>query len=260
MMLIVAENINIRNTKIGTSMRERNSEPIIELAKSLKDAGANYLDINIGPGTKGGPELMKWLVTSIQEKVDIPLCLDTKNIEAMKAGLEVHKGRAIINSTDGSEMQMNKVMPLAKEFNAAIIGLTLDESGIPRDENERFQIAFNIITKATEYGISPEDLYIDPIILPVSGMQNQVNYAIESIKMFSQLSDPPPKTIVGLSNISQSSPPELRSLLNRILLIMLACNGLSAAIADSLDKELMATLKTYDILTNKVLYAHSYLD
>jgi len=111
-----------------------------------------------------------------------------------------------------------------------------------------------------EYGISPEDLYIDPIILPVSGMQNQVNYAIESIKMFSQLSDPPPKTIVGLSNISQSSPPELRSLLNRTLLIMLACNGLSAAIADSLDKELMTVLKTYDILTNKVLYAHSYLD
>lgn len=259
-MLIVAENVNIRNIKIGTSMRERISEPIVELAKSLKDTGANYLDINIGPGTKSGPELMKWLVTSIQEKVDILLCLDTKNTEAIKAGLEVHKGKAIINSTDGSEEQMNKLMPLAKEFNAAIIGLTLDKSGIPRDENERFQIAFNIVTKATEHGISPEDLYIDPIILPVSGMQDQVNYAIESMKMFNQLSDPPPKTIVGLSNVSQSSPIELKSILNKVCLNMLLCNGLSAAIMDSLDEELMATIKTYNILTNKVLYAHSYLD
>jgi len=259
-MLVVAENVNIRNTKIGASMREHNSEPIIELAKSLKDAGANYLDINIGPGTKSGPELMKWLVTSIQEKVDIPLCLDTKNTEAIKAGLEVHKGKAIINSTDGSQEQLDILMPLAKEFNAKIIGLTLDESGIPRDANERFQIAFNIVTKATEHGISPEDLYIDPIILPVSGMQDQVNYAIESMKMFSQLSDPPPNTVVGLSNVSQSSPSELKSLLNRICLIMLICGGLSAAIMDPLDEELMATLKTYNILTNKVLYAHKYLE
>jgi len=259
-MLIVAENINIRRTKLGNAMKERNAKPIIELAKSLKDAGADYLDINIGPATKGGPELMKWLVTSIQEEVDALLCLDTKNLEAMRAGLEVHKGKAIINSTDGSEKQLNEVMPMAKEFNTSIIGLTLDESGIPRDANERFQIAFNIMTKATEYGISPEDLYIDPIILPVSGMQDQVNYAIESIKMFNQLSDPSPKTIVGLSNISQSSPIELRSILNRICLTMLLCNGLSAAITDPLDKELTATLKTYDILTNKVLYAHSYLD
>jgi 5-methyltetrahydrofolate corrinoid/iron sulfur protein methyltransferase len=259
-MLIVAENINIRRTKLGKAMREQNSEPIIELAKSLKEAGADYLDINIGPGTKGGPELMKWLVTTIQKEVEIPLCLDTKNIDAIKAGLEVHKGKAIINSTDGTQEQMNRLMPLAKEFNARIIGLTLDESGIPRDANERFQIAFNLVTKAIEFGVSPEDLYIDPIILPVAGMQNQVNYAIESMEMFSQLSDPPPNTIVGLSNVSQSSPDELRSLLNRICLIMLICGGLSGAIMDPLDKELMAALRTYDILTNKVLYAHSYLD
>jgi len=259
-MLVIAENINIRCTKLGKAMKERNSEPIIELAKSLKDSGANYLDINIGPGTKGGPELMEWLVATIQKEVEIPLCLDTKNIEAIKAGLEVHKGKAIINSTDGTQEQMNKLMPLAKEFNAAIIGLTLNESGIPRDANERFQIAFNLVTKAMEFGVSPEDLYIDSIILPVSGMQDQVNYAIESMEMFSQLSDPPPNTIVGLSNVSQSSPDELRSLLNRICLIMLICGGLSAAIMDPLDKELMAALKTYDILTNKVLYAHSYLD
>ncbi|MBA7603948.1 5-methyltetrahydrofolate:corrinoid/iron-sulfur protein co-methyltransferase [subsurface metagenome] len=259
-MLVVAENINIRRTKLGKAMKERNSEPIIEVAKSLKDSGANYLDINIGPGTKGGPELMEWLVTTIQKEVEIPLCLDTKNIEAIKAGLEVHKGKAIINSTDGTQEQMNKLMPLAKEYNAAIIGLTLNESGIPRDADERFQIAFNLVTKAMEFGVSPEDLYIDSIILPVSGMQDQVNYAIESMEMFSQLSDPPPNTIVGLSNVSQSSPDELRSLLNRICLIMLICGGLSAAIMDPLDKELMAALKTYDILTNKVLYAHSYLD
>lgn len=259
-MLVVAENINIRRTKLGKAMKERNSEPIIEVAKSLKEAGADYLDINIGPGTKGGPELMEWLVTTIQKEVEIPLCLDTKNIEAIKAGLEVHKGKAIINSTDGTQEQMNKLMPLVKEFNAAIIGLTLNESGIPRDANERFQIAFNLVTKAMEFGVSPEDLYIDSIILPVSGMQDQVNYAIESMEMFSQLSDPPPNTIVGLSNVSQSSPDELRSLLNRICLIMLICGGLSAAIMDPLDKELMAALKTYNILTNKVLYAHSYLD
>ncbi len=264
-MLAVGENISVVSKVVGDALKDRNAEPIIKMAKEQKDAGADYIDINIGPATKKGEELMQWLVKSIQENVDVPLALDTKNISAIEAGLEVHKGTAMINSVTGDKDKLDILMPMTKKYNSKIVGIALTEKGVPPDVDSRVEIVMNIVNSALEHGVPMGDLYLDPIVLPVAVLQEQVSNCIKALGVFKQLKEmmalsDDPRTIVGLSNVSQSSPPELKSLLNRTYLLILLSQGLDSAIVDPLDKELMNAVKTYDILTNKILYAHSYLD
>jgi 5-methyltetrahydrofolate corrinoid/iron sulfur protein methyltransferase len=220
------------------------------MAKKQVAGGANWLDINIGPASKDGPELMEWLVKTVQEVVDVPLSLDTTNAEAMEAGLKVHKGKALINSASGAPERLKNMLSLAAKYNADVIGLTMTEKGIPRDANERMVIAYDIVTACAEYGVPLENLYLDPLILPIAVAQNQAMEAVEAIKMFKQLNDPPLKTIVGLSNISNGTPPQTKPVLDRVYLVVLKDAGLDAAIADPLDKELMAAAKDGDAILN----------
>lgn len=259
-MIIIGEKINVMSKSLGQAMQERNPEPILEMARKQVEAGANYLDINIGPATKDGPELMEWLVTTIQSQIDIPLSLDTTNYEAMEAGLKVHKGKAIVNSASGEPERLEKMSDLAAKYGAALIGLCLTSEGIPRDANERAAVATEILMKTMEKGIPTEDLYLDPLILPVGVAQKDAQEVMEAIKIFKQLSDPPPKTVVGLSNVSNSTPRTVKSWLDRTLLAMLIAVGLDAAILDPLDRDLMATLKTALVFRNEILYCHSYLE
>ncbi|MHB1253102.1 MAG: dihydropteroate synthase [Candidatus Humimicrobiaceae bacterium] len=264
-MLIVGENISVTSKVVGESIRNKDPGPIIEMTRAQKKAGAHYVDINIGPATKNGEELMQWIVRTVQNAVDIPLALDTKNISAIEAGLQVHKGIAMINSVTGDQDKLDALMPLAKKYNAKIVGIALSEKGVPPDVDSRIEVIMNIVNSAMEHGVPLEDLYLDPIVLPVAVLQEQVSNCIEGLKAFKQLKDlmglpQEPKTIVGLSNVSQSSPPELKSLLNRTYLTILLSYGLDSAILDPFDQELMNTVKTFDILSNRILYAHSYLD
>jgi 5-methyltetrahydrofolate corrinoid/iron sulfur protein methyltransferase len=264
-VLIVGENISIISKNLGEAVRNREAEPIINAARIQKEAGANYIDVNIGPATKNGEELMQWIVSTIQGAVDVPLVLDTKNVSAIEAGLKVHKGKAMINSVTGDKDKLDALMPLAKKYNSKIVGVAIDDKGIPNDVDRRLEIIMNIVSSALEYEVPMEDLYLDPIVLPVGVAQEQVNNCIEALKVFKQLQElmslpSQPKTIVGLSNVCQSSPKELKSLINSTFLVILLANGLDAAIIDPLDKSLTAALKTYSILTNKILYAHSYLE
>jgi len=264
-MLIVGENISITSKVVGESIRNRDPEPIIKMARAQKEAGAHYVDVNIGPATKNGEELMQWIVRTVQNAVDVPLALDTKNVSAIEAGLQVHKGIAMINSVTGDQDKLDALMPLAKKYKARIVGIALSEKGVPPDVDSRIEIIMNIVNSAMEHGVPLEDLYLDPIVLPVAVLQEQVFNCIEGLKAFKQLKDlmelpKAPNTIVGLSNVSQSSPPELKSLLNRTYLTILLSHGLDSAILYPLDKELMNAVKTFDILSNRILYAHSYLD
>lgn len=264
-MLIVGENISIVAKKVGEAIKNRDPEPIIKMAAEQKEAGAHYVDVNIGPATKNGEEMMQWVVKSIQDAVDVPLALDTKNVSAIEAGLQVHRGSAMINSVTGDKDKLDQLMPLAKKYNSKIVGISLTEKGVPPDVDSRVEIIMNIVSSALEYGVPMEDLYLDPVVLPVAVLQEQVYNCIEGLKVFKQLKElmglpGEPNTIVGLSNVSQSSPPALKSLLNRTYLLILLSNGLDSAIVDPLDKDLMNAVKTFDILTNKILYAHSYLD
>lgn len=241
-MLLIGENLNIMSKKIGDAIRQKDPVPIREMAIAQAEAGMEMIDINLGPARKDGPELMEWIVRTVQEVVGLPLSLDTSNIEAMEAGLRVHKGRALINSISARPERIEALMPLAKRFNAGFIGLTLGVEGIPRDANERGLLAAQIIAEAAAYGIAEEDIWLDPIVLPVNSQQQQVQGCTEFTMMLSELA-PNSKSTCGISNVSNGSPGHLRGILNRTYLIMLKRHGMFSAIADAFDKELRAIAK-----------------
>ncbi len=237
-MILIGENINATSKHFGPAIKERQREIVQDLAIKQKEAGMDYLDINIGPARKQGPELMEWIVTTIQEVVELPLFLDTTNVEAIEAGLKVHKGRAVINSISCKPERIEALFPLVKKYNAGFVGLLLGPEGIPRDASERGMLAAELMAKAAEEGIPNEDIWLDPIVLPVSSQQDQVRGCTEFMQMFRELA-PGCRSTCGLSNVSNGTPAELRPILNRTYLIMLEKYGLSSAIVNAFDQELV---------------------
>jgi 5-methyltetrahydrofolate corrinoid/iron sulfur protein methyltransferase len=213
-------------------------------AKAQVEHGAHILDLNIGPQKKEGIEIMRWLVPAIEEVADVPLSLDTTNLDAIKAGLSLTKRRAIVNSTSGEPERLERVPPVAAEYNAGLIALMMGKAGIPLSAEERVTIALEqLVPRAVEVGIAMEDLYLDPLVLTVSGCQEYAPPAVEAVRYVKQGMDPAPMTTCGLSNVSNRVPHENRSLLNRTYLVMLMAAGLDTAIADPLDIELMNVLR-----------------
>ncbi len=241
-MICVAENINIMSKTIGPAIKERNAKPIQELAVQEAEQGVDYLDLNIGPARKGGNETMEWVVKTVQEVVDLPCSLDTTNVEAMEAGLKVHKGKAIINSVSLQPDRLGKGLPLAKKYEANVIALLWGAEGMPRDENERAMHVVDFFQKASDLGIPASDIWVDPIVSPLSVEINQVKACVTFMSMLKEIS-PEAKSIVGLSNISNGTPDELRHWLNKTYMIMLMKYGLYSAIVDAFDKELLEIAK-----------------
>jgi 5-methyltetrahydrofolate corrinoid/iron sulfur protein methyltransferase len=236
-MILIAENINVMSQTIGPALKERRAEPIQALAKAETAAGVHYLDLNIGPSKKFGHELMPWLVGIVQEVSDLPLSLDTTNVMAIEEGLKLCKKRPIINSISLQPERIEQTLPLVKKYNAEMIGLLWGVDGMPRDANERCMHTVDLIYKSNELGIPNEDIWIDPIVTPISGEINQVTACVEFMAMLADIA-PGCKSIVGLSNVSNGTPDHLRPILNRTYLIMLMRHGLYSAIVDAFDKEL----------------------
>jgi 5-methyltetrahydrofolate corrinoid/iron sulfur protein methyltransferase len=259
-MLIIGERLSIIARRVREAMMARDKSPIQEIARAQYEAGAGMIDANIGPAEDGGEELMEWMITTIQEAVPLPVCLDTTNFAAIEAGLKVHNsdvGLPMINSTS-NDPERFPMLELAAKYNSLIIGLTVGKGGLPADEEERAAIAAEIMARSMEYGIPLENLYLDPLVLQIATTQDQALKVVKTIRMFQELNDPPMKTVVGLSNISNGCPKELRPILNEYYLALLMYEGLTAAIGDP--KELRETVKTIDIIMNRTLYAHSYLE
>ena len=229
-----AESVNIMSVTLGPAMRERNPGPIQEMAKAETEAGADYLDVNIGPARRGGDELVEWVVNTVQEVSDLPLSLDTTNPAATEAGLKTCKSRALINSISLQPERLEKVLPMVRQYNAEMIGLLWGVEGMPRDANERCMLAVDLIYKANQLGVPNEDIWIDPIATPVSVEINQVKASLEFMSMLADIA-PGCKSIVGLSNVSNGTPANLRPYLNRAYLAMLMKYGLYAAIVDAFD-------------------------
>jgi cobalamin-dependent methionine synthase I len=238
-MILIGENLNVMSKTIGPALRERNPQPIQELAKAEAEAGVNYIDLNIGPARKAGDELMAWVVQTVQAVTDKPLSLDTTNPVAMEAGLKVCKGKALINSISLQPDRLEQELPLVKKYNADMIGLLWGVEGMPRDANERAMLAVDLMYKAGEAGIPNEDIWIDPILTPVSVEINQVKSCFEFMSMLKDIA-PDCKSTIGLSNISNGTPQNLRPYLNRTCLMMLMKHGLYSAIVDAFDSELIS--------------------
>ncbi len=241
-MILIGENINIMSRTIGRALKERNPKPIQELARAEVDAGVDYLDINIGPARKGGDELMEWVVNTVQAVCDKPLSLDTTNPVAMEAGLKAHKDKALINSISLQPERLEQGLPLVTRYGAAMIGLLWGVEGMPRDAAERGMLVADLVYKANEMGIANEDIWVDPILTPVSVEINQVQACFEFMSMLKDMALGC-KSTVGLSNISNGIPNHLRPYLNRTCLIMLMKYGLSSAIVDAFDDELVSIAK-----------------
>lgn len=237
--ILIGENLNIMSTGIGKALKEMDPGPVREKAIAEAEAGVDMLDINLGPLRKGGPELMEWVVKTVQEVVDLPLCLDTTSVQAMEAGLRVCKGKAIINSISARPERMEALMPLAKKFDVGFIGIVVGAEGLPRDGNERGFLAAEILAEASKYDIHEDNIWIDPLVLPVTTQQGQVQGCTEFMAMIAEFCKTC-KSTCGLSNVSNGVPESLKGLVNRTYFIMLRKYGLYSAIVDAFDSELRA--------------------
>jgi 5-methyltetrahydrofolate corrinoid/iron sulfur protein methyltransferase len=256
-MYVISEKINGLFSAVSKAIDRRDAKWIQEHALKQVELGAQALDINTGPGREDGPAAMEWLVRSVQEVTDVPLCIDTPGIKTMTAGLNACNNRIIINSTTAERAKMERLFPLAKDHNADVICLTMDERGVPNDASSRAEMAMLMITMGMEHEIMPDRLYLDPLILPIKAAQDQGAKVIEALRMFQSLNEPAPRTIVGLSNISNGTKD--RSLLNRTYLGMLMGAGLTAAICDPEDELLMNQIKAGRVLLNQTLYCDDFL-
>lgn len=244
-MVIIGENIHVLARAVSTAIKERDAKPIQDLAKAQADSGADYIDLNVGFLRKDTEEAMQWVVNTVQEVIDLPLSLDTMNPVAMEAGLKVCKKRPLLNSASGKTDSKEQVLPLAKKYNCDVVISVFTDKGMPPEADSKVESIMDTVAYANELGIPNEDIWVDPIVLPVSTAGEGQKLAVSNIEFMKVIQDVLPgiKSTVGLSNVSNGVPTELRPILNRTYLMMLARYGLYSAIVDVLDKELMGMCK-----------------
>lgn len=243
-VICIAESINIMGKRVGQAIRERNPLPIQQMAKEEVELGADYLDLNIGPAKKEGPDLASWIVRVVEEVVDVPLSLDTTNPDAMIAGIKASKRPAsmLINSISIQPERLEKLGPFAAEVGCEVVALLWGLEGLPRDANERASLAVDLIMKLNEYGIPNEKIWVDPILTPITLGASQIQEALTFLSMLQDIA-PGAKSIIGLSNVSNGVASHLRPYLNRVMLMMFMKYGIYSAILDVYDKELVEIAK-----------------
>lgn len=256
--MIIGERIHCISPVIRKALEEKNPEPILKRAKEQLDAGAHYIDFNIGPAERNGEELMTWGVKLLQESFDnVPVALDTANKKAIEAGLKVYNrtnGKPIINSADAGPRF--DLIDLAAEYEAMVIGLCAKE-GIPADNDERMGYCTEMLEKGLMLGMEPTDILFDPLCLVIKGMQEKQMEVLDAIKMMTEMGL---RTTGGLSNVSNGCPKHIRPILDSAWLAMAMANGFSSAIINPCDKELMTVIKSCDVVKGNILYADSYLE
>jgi len=247
-MLLIGESLNVISTKIGRAFKERDPKPIQEEALFQREKGMDYIDINLGPAKKEGTELMPWVVQTVQEVVDdVPLALDTSNIDAIEAALKVVKPVPsgtphIVNSIMVRPERYERMVPITAEAGADFIALLWGPEGLPRDENERAALCVELLYFANEAGIPNEKIWVDGIVTPVNIQQPQAISLMEFQKMLPDIA-PGARSTCGLSNISNGPPDHLRPILNQTYMVMLQKCGMESVIADPLDDQLIAIAK-----------------
>lgn len=250
-MILFGESLNVISNVIGKEFKEadpakRNPEPIQKEVIMQKEAGMDYIDINLGPAKKFGTELMPWVVNVVQEAVPgMPLLLDSSNIDAIEAGLKVAKPADkphIVNSIMARPERYEKMVPMTAQYDADFVALMWGPEGLPRDENERAALAVELLYFANEAGIPNEKIWVDGIVTPVNIQQPQAISLMEFQGMLQDIA-PGAQSTCGLSNISNGPPNHLRPILNQTYMVMLQKYGMASVISDPLDEKLTAIAK-----------------
>ena len=256
--ITIGERIHCISPVIREAMDKKDPGPILQRAKEQIEAGATYIDVNIGPAESTGVELMKWAVQLIQSECNnIPLALDTANKAAIEAGISVYdrtNGKPIVNSADAGDRVEN--IDLAAANDAICIALCAKE-GIPANNDERMEYCQEMLERGMMLGMEPEDLWFDPLFLVIKGMQDKQKDVLEAIKM---ISDMGLNTTGGLSNVSNGMPKHIRPIMDSAMIAMAIQNGFTSAIVNPCDLRLMETIKSCDIIRDNTLYADSYLE
>jgi 5-methyltetrahydrofolate corrinoid/iron sulfur protein methyltransferase len=256
-MLIIGEKINATRKGIDAAIKGRDVAHIQEVARAQENAGAHALDVNCGtvPPSEE-PEAMKWLVKTVQEVTDLPLCIDSPNSEALAAGLAVHKGKPLINSISGEKTRYQSVLPLVKQYNAGVVALCNDDRGLPSSKEMALEVADSLVSRLTKDGIPIDDIYLDPLVRTLATSPETV---VDSLEIMRELSHrfPGLHFVSGLSNVSYGLPE--RRHLNRAFVVMSVANGLDAVITDPLDGHLIALIYASEALVNKDRFCMNYI-
>lgn len=260
-MYIIGENIHIISEKVKQALMEKDARFFQELAVKQVEAGAQALDINLGPRKKDGEEVFPWMVQTIEAVVDVPLSFDSTNLLGIEAGLKkITKAQPIINSTSAEPERLEKVPLVAKQYNSRLIALTMGSSGIPIAADERVNIAVEtLIPRMMDIDYPMKNLIIDPLVLTVSGCQQYCPHLIEAVRTLQYAWDPAPNISVGLSNVSNAVPNESRALINRVYLVMLMGVGLQMMIANPLDEKLKETIRIIETRDQSTPLGRLYL-
>ena len=249
-MILIGENIHVISKIVREALIKRDKNFVLDLINAQNKM--DYIDLNVGPAKSDLVEVLPWLAKIIQDNSECGISFDTTNSEEMKKGLQSFSGKTFINSISLDDERIEKIGGLAVEYCSNLIALTLSkENGIPKDADGRLEIAFNIYEKCLEKGIDNEKLFFDPLILPICVDQSQGIEAINTIKMIKESFDTPVKTVIGLSNISNGCPKDLRPLINRVYASLAFGAGLDTAIIDAKDDELIRILKMLEMNSPK---------
>jgi 5-methyltetrahydrofolate--homocysteine methyltransferase len=256
-MIIIGEKINTSLKAIRPAVENMDAAAVQEVAKKQAEAGAQYIDVNCGTFPYKEPELLEWLVNTVHAVTDLPLCIDSPNPEAMRTALKAYKGtKPLINSVTAEKDRFNSVFPLVKEYNTSIIALCMDDSGMPETADQRVKIADWLINSMTKEGVQISDIFIDPMVRPVSTGTHYGTVALETIRRV-MTEFPGVHTTCGLSNISFGLPA--RKIINQTFLISAVAAGLDSAILDPLDKKIMSFVYSSELLQDKDEFCMNYL-
>lgn len=243
-MLLIGENIHVISKTVQNALIQRDEAFISDLIK--RQSHMDYIDLNVGPAKGALEGVLIWLCELVENNTDLKISFDTTKSEEMRKGLEKSRQpeKCILNSTSADVERLERLTDLAAEFGSSLIALTMNkEIGIPKSADDRLNLAFEILEKCSEKGIENERIFFDPLILPISVDQSQAQEALNTIQMIKQSFDPEVMTTLGLSNISNGSPKEIRPLINRVFAVLAFGAGLDSAIIDSFDTELIDTIR-----------------
>lgn len=244
-MLLIGENIHIISKTIQAALVQKDETFILDLIQRQAKANMDYIDLNVGPAKGELEGVLGWLCELVENNSDLKISFDTTKSDEMRRGLEKSKRpqESLLNSASADQARLQNVTDLAAEFGSNLIALTLNkELGIPKSADDRLNLAFEILEVCSEKGIENKKIFFDPLILPISVDQVQAQEALNTIQMIKQSFDPEVMTTIGLSNISNGSPKELRPLLNRIFAVLAYGAGLDSAIVDAFDTELISAI------------------
>ena len=249
--MLIGENLHIISKRTKEAIMERDESYVLDNIKKQYENGVKTIDLNIGPAKGKVEGSLKWLIELIGQKYDVDFSLDTTNISEMKEGFSTLKNpeNAFLNSSSADDEKLNITTEIASKYNSNLIALTMNaQTGIPKTPDERMELAMNIIDKTTSMEIDNSKVWIDPLILPICAAQEQAVVSLDTIRMIKESFDPEVKTIIGLSNISNGCPNELRPLINRTFFALALGCGLDGAIVDALD---VKTLEVYQAIKSQ---------